>query len=321
MNPARGATHKRGWLRIILGVAWLGVAAWSWLTRGETLLAGHPAQAVALVIAALVGLLLVIWGARGPRAQGPRDRRRWLRVTGAVLGVLVSVTLLSALVFLRPFSATPDAIDAMSGSVEVKVADSATRITLSPGGDGESPTSVGMVFQPGARVDPRAYVPLLSEIAATGHLVVIIKQPFNIGFTAINAPSEIIEDHPEIAHWALAGHSLGGVAGSSYAADTQGQVDAVLFWASYPLGSLADSDLAVTSISGSNDGLSTPADIEESRKNLPPDTTFVQVDGAVHAFFGDYGPQAGDGEPAVSRASAQRQIVEASITALAALTP
>lgn len=35
------------------------------------------------------------------------------------------------------------------------------------------------------------------------------------------------------------------------------------------------------------------------------------VPGAVHAFFGDYGPQAGDGTPGTSRAQAQRQIVEA----------
>jgi hypothetical protein len=38
---------------------------------------------------------------------------------------------------------------------------------------------------------------------------------------------------------------------------------------------------------------------------------FTQVPGAVHAFFGDYGPQAGDGTPTVDRATAQRQIVAA----------
>ena len=38
---------------------------------------------------------------------------------------------------------------------------------------------------------------------------------------------------------------------------------------------------------------------------------FTEVPGAVHAFFGDYGPQAGDGVPTTDRATAQRQIVAA----------
>ncbi|CAN5519328.1 hypothetical protein BH23ACT6_BH23ACT6_04800 [soil metagenome] len=43
------------------------------------------------------------------------------------------------------------------------------------------------------------------------------------------------------------------------------------------------------------------------------------IDRAVHAFFGDYGEQSGDGEPAVSREDAQRHIVESSVEALESL--
>jgi hypothetical protein len=40
------------------------------------------------------------------------------------------------------------------------------------------------------------------------------------------------------------------------------------------------------------------------------------VDGAVHGHFGDYGIQPGDGEPGISRAEAQEQIVQATLAFL-----
>ncbi|MGB5935452.1 MAG: alpha/beta hydrolase [Ornithinimicrobium sp.] len=317
MNQTKRST-VRGWWRLALGIAWLGVSAWSWLTRPDPLLAGHPALPVTLVVAAAVGVLLIVLGARDLRGRTPRPRRRWLAVTLAVLGTAISSVALGSLVFLRPFSATPDAIEAMAGCSEVAVSDSATRITLTTSGDNHAP-STGLIFQPGARVDARAYVPLLDDLATQGYLVVIVKQPFGIGFTAVNRPSAIIEDYPEIEHWALSGHSLGGVAAATFAGDNAQDVDGVVFWASYPLGSLSDTDLAVTSIAGSNDGLSTPADIEDSRADLPDDANIVMIEGAVHAHFGDYGPQPGDGEPTVPRESAQADIIEASLAAVTAL--
>ncbi|CAN5519561.1 hypothetical protein BH23ACT6_BH23ACT6_04810 [soil metagenome] len=240
----------RGWWRVGLGLAWAAVSGWSWLTRGETLLAGHPAHPVTLAVAGVVGLILIVLGVRDVRRGSTRRRRRWLAVTMALLGGLISVVVLGSLVFLRPFAATPEAIEAMTGSPEVTVTDSAIRITLQPSADSDAAPSTGLIFQPGARVDPRAYVPLLRDVAAQGYLVVIMKQPFGIGFTALDAPSSVIEDHRDIDRWALAGHSLGGVAASSFTGENAADVDRLLLWASYPLGSLADTKLQVTSISG-----------------------------------------------------------------------
>ena len=80
-------------------------------------------------------------------------------------------------------------------------------------------------------------------------------------------------------------------------------------------------DLQVESISGSNDGLTTPADIALTKDLLPPDTEFTVIQGGVHAFFGDYGDQPGDGTPTISREEAQAQIQRATIELLASLTP
>ena len=80
-------------------------------------------------------------------------------------------------------------------------------------------------------------------------------------------------------------------------------------WASYPNSRIAaKTSLAVTSIFGSNDGLATPAKIDDAKQRLPPDTQYVEIQGGIHSFFGDDGPQDGDGTPAVSREDAQRGI-------------
>ena len=73
------------------------------------------------------------------------------------------------------------------------------------------------------------------------------------------------------------------------------------------------------SVYGTNDGLATPADIDEHKPDLPASTEYVPIDGGIHSFFGDYGLQNGDGQPGTTRADAQRQIADASIRFMEAL--
>lgn len=232
--------------------------------------------------------------------------------------MLSTLVAIGSLVYLIPLPATQAAVDAMAGSEAVTVTDATATITLTP--PGPAPTT-GFIVQPGAKVDSRAYVPLTSRVSGQGSLVVIVKQPLNIGLTATGAPEGVIEDHPEISSWSVGGHSLGGVAAPSFAGRPEA-VDGLVLWASYPLGSLVGrDDLRVTSVSGTRDSLSTPDDIGSSRPDLPPTAVVVAVEGAVHAFFGDYGEQSGDGAPTVSREVAQDQIVEATVGALARTAP
>ena len=73
------------------------------------------------------------------------------------------------------------------------------------------------------------------------------------------------------------------------------------------------------SVSGSLDGLSTPAKIDDSRSLLPAGATFVVVDGASHASFGDYGPQPGDGTPTLPHDEARAAIAAATADFLTTL--
>lgn len=89
--------------------------------------------------------------------------------------------------------------------------------------------------------------------------------------------------------------------------------DALVLFASYCAADLSRSGLPVLSVAGSEDGLSTPADIAEAAHLLPQGAEFVEISGASHASFGDYGPQAGDG-----RASITDEEMSATITRLLA---
>ncbi len=117
---------------------------------------------------------------------------------------------------------------------------------------------------------------------------------------------------PQADRWVVGGHSLGGVVASSDAAGAEASDVApavgLLLYASYPAEDLSGLTVAVESVSASQDGLATPAEIEASRAVLPADATFTVVEGAVHAFFGDYGPQPGDGTPTIAHDEARAEI-------------
>ena len=84
-----------------------------------------------------------------------------------------------------------------------------------------------------------------------------------------------------------------------------------MLFASYCANDLSSTDLPVLSLAGSEDGLSTPEKIAEHRDLLPQDATLVEIDGASHASFGDYGTQQGDGTASADDAAVDTAIEEA----------
>jgi pimeloyl-ACP methyl ester carboxylesterase len=154
-------------------------------------------------------------------------------------------------------------------------------------------------------------------VAEDGYLVVILKEPFDLAIVQPGQSAGPIDDHPEVAPWVVGGHSLGGVTASAFAADNPVTVSGLLLWASYPARDISGATgLQVTSISGTNDQLATPADIQASRSSLPPDTDFVEIAGGIHGYFADYGEQSGDGTPGTDRDTASAEIVAASLALL-----
>ena len=276
------------------------------LKSGDAVVAGHWAYLTWLIVAALAGGALLWRGVRGslPRPGAARAVLRWVAAG-------VGLAFAAATFWLAPYRVQVADMASLDAPPGVVVSSDAGSIRLDP--DGER-RATGLAFIPGALVDPRAYIPILTPLAQAGYPVYIAKPPLGIAFLAPGVAASASSAFPDVTGWVMAGHSLGGVVASGQA-ETGGEAGLILL-ASYPLGDLSASDLPALSISGSADGLTTPADVEASREILPGDAEFVVIEGGVHAFFGDYGTQAGDGTPGVTREEAQAEIVDAMLAFL-----
>jgi hypothetical protein len=173
--------------------------------------------------------------------------------------------------------------------------------------------SAGVIFYPGGKVDPRAYAPLMHQIAAQGYLAVIVPMPLNLAVLAPGKASQVIAAYPEIKHWVIGGHSLGGAMAAHFVKQIPALLDGLFFWAAYPSSGddLSKESIKVVSISGSLDGLATPEKIEASRVLLPADTTWIPIEGGNHAQFGWYGDQPGDNPAEISRVEQQKIAIQA----------
>lgn len=306
------------WVTRAVALIALVVVAWVLVTAWPVVVHGHPLYAVLLVLTvvlAAVGFALTF------RPQRPVG---WVRRTFWTIGIVAAVGWIAMIGWLRPFPAQEPALAAMQSDDQVLVTQTPTAIVMAPA-QGPDPT-LGVLFQPGAKVDARAYAALLRPAAEAGDVVVIPKQPVGLAFLSAGALDTARQAHPEITEWVVGGHSLGGTVASSTAlsdaaAPGAAPVSGLLLYASYPAGDAQDITAQVLSVSGTEDGLATPEDIEASRANLPAAAQFVVIDGASHAYFGDYGPQPGDGTPTVDRPVAQAGIMQATVDFLASLRP
>lgn len=203
---------------------------------------------------------------------GPPPQRSARQVWSARAGLVVAgAVLLGLLVYLEPLSAEQVALDALDDGNGVTVDVSRWSIRLTPTDD---PRSSGLAFYPGARVDPQAYAHVLRPIAEAGFPVVIFKQPYNLAILDSNAADTVIGDRNDtIDRWAVGGHSLGGAMASSYAESDRDELVGLLLHAAYPVRDMSGrAGLAVMSVSGTDDGLATPADIDERKPDLPAST-------------------------------------------------
>ena len=165
----------------------------------------------------------------------------------------------------------------------------------------------GLIFYPGGKVEYTAYAPLMRALADNGVLGVLVRMPLNLAVLNMNAANGIPEQYPQIKHWYIGGHSLGGSMAASHAAKNASAYEGLVLLASYSTADLSTSGLSVISIYGSEDGVLNMEKYAEYKCNLP--TVFEEhiIEGGCHAEFGSYGPQDGDGVPMLT---GEEQIAE-----------
>lgn len=225
----------------------------------------------------------------------PRRARRVVARIALVLAGLLVAGVVGILIWSQVgvMAAEPAPLAAVRADAAIAVTDDAAALVLAPA-DGGSAT--GLVFVPGAKVEPSAYAAKLAGLVEDGLTVVITKPTLNLAFFDPRPLDAFTRLAPDVETWMVGGHSLGGVRACQLAEDA----DALVLFASYCATDLAATRLPVLSLAGSEDGLSTPAKIAAARDLLPADAELVEIAGASHASFGDYGPQAGDGSPTIS---------------------
>lgn len=165
-----------------------------------------------------------------------------------------------------------------------------------------SPSLPGVIFYPGGLVEPEAYLTILSRLAEAGYPVTIVKMPLDLAVTAPNRAGRFLDELPDEDQrpYVLAGHSLGGAMAARFVARELAeypQVKGLILIGAYPPESdpLTDTMMPILVIYAENDGLVSAEERQSARENLPADAAFVEIPGANHAGFGDYGDQDGDG--------------------------
>lgn len=188
-----------------------------------------------------------------------------------------------------------------------------------------TPPSTALLFLPGAMVDPTAYVPLARALAQRGYRVSILSLPLRLAPTegsvagVMAKASRVIESQVSIQHWVIAGHSKGGKLAARFAHDHPNLLHGViLMGTSHPdqKFDLSRSNLDVTKIYGTHDGLASLEEIEANRKFLPGHTHWVRIEGGNHTQFGFYRFQLGDHSAMIDRPLQQRLLTEAILRAL-----
>lgn len=209
------------------------------------------------------------------------------------------------------FAGTP--YRAPTGAVEATAATQDIDIEPAHGGYAITPTEpspeVGLVFYPGARVDPDAYVRLLGPIAAEESVAVFVpRPPLNLAFFEQGLADRVINANQGIEHWIVGGHSLGGAMACRYAADRPDRVDGLVLFGSYCDRSIADRDLPTLAVGGTADGVLGPPPAALRPDRLPDSANVVVVDGLNHTQFGSYAGQPGDEPASISREQAHDRL-------------
>ena len=276
--------------------------------RGEWRVPEHTLLALAFLgggLGAFLGMQVFHHKTRKPRF-------RILVPIALVLSLLVGG---GALYFSDYYKADQVAEAAVTSSEEVEVRSiEGGDLALVP----HDPVA-GLVLYPGAKVQPEAYAPLLRACADEGVLCVLVRPPLYFALFDVSAAEGAMAQFPEVRTWTLAGHSLGGVAAAQYASEHADDIDALVFLASYPASDLSDFAGPTLSVVGSEDRVLNRDAYEKGWAKLPKDAQELVIEGGNHAYFGNYGEQAGDGSASISREEQQVQTARAIVALVAGL--
>lgn len=219
-----------------------------------------------------------------------------LLIAAGVIVLLLALCTGAFLWYVSDYYRAEDvALDVMAQDNGISVQDNLT--ILSP----SLPSDTAIIFYPGAKVEAEAYLPLLDQIRQTGVTCILVHMPFHMAIFDADAAEEVMEQFPDIQHWYMAGHSMGGAMASQFASDHPDEIDGLILLGAYIYGDYPD-EKTLTVYGSLNQSVEDHIDYTEN---------IVEIEGGNHAQFGNYGPQKGDLPAAISAEEQQKQTVSA----------
>lgn len=225
------------------------------------------------------------------------------------IGVIVAGLILGFFIYTNNYyHAAPSAISSLEGDASITLTYDQDYLVLAPT---ENTSETGFIFYPGGKVEYTAYAPLLSHLTKAGYTCIIPQMPFNLAVFGQDAATPIMADFPEIKHWYLGGHSLGGAMAASYASKHSDAIEGLVLLGAYSTEDLSSLPLKVLSIYGSEDQVLNKENYDKGKAYLPETSTELCIEGGNHAYYGEYGEQKGDGEATISSSEQQQLTADA----------
>ena len=165
-------------------------------------------------------------------------------------------------------------------------------------------TDKAMIFYPGAKVDEKAYAPLMVRLAEGGLDCFLVQMPAHLAILDMDKAEDIMGEY-SYDKWYLSGHSQGGAAAAIYAAENPDNIDGLVLLAAYPTKDISD-DISLLSIYGDKDQVVQMDSYKSNQKYWPAKSRELVIPGGNHAGYANYGKQAGDGDAQISNDKQQK---------------
>jgi predicted alpha/beta-hydrolase family hydrolase len=166
---------------------------------------------------------------------------------------------------------------------------------------------LGVVFYPGGRVAPDAYLPTAAEIATRANVTVVVpKMRANLAVFSQGRADAVLAGESDVERWVVGGHSLGGAMACRYAGANDRTVDGLLLVGAYcdrPV-----SGMPALSVVGTRDAVLNRDRFAETESNLPEPDSVVRIEGMNHSQAGWYAGQSGDQSATIPTPEAHRRL-------------
>ncbi len=224
-----------------------------------------------------------------------KNRKTIVLAFGVPLGIILVLIIIFLLYSANVYTADETALAILEQGDGVSEQDG--MVILSP----ETKSNTGIIFYPGGLVEYTAYLPLLDSLRQNNLTCVVLQMPLNYAIFDTDAALNTMQNMPEIEHWYLAGHSLGGISAGIFAEEFPESIDGLIVLGAYVYGDYPPQN-ALTVYGTLNANLEDSIDYTEN---------IVMIDGGNHAQFGNYGKQRGDEDATITAQEQQDITVQA----------